>query len=91
MNCYPSQARNSPAIKQQKNIFYFYQSCDGQAIFLHPINVQMLTECYGSLEFCPDTIQGRIVEIDTMSMTPELRNRLRYLGHIPISKQFQVF
>lgn len=71
-------------------MFYFYQSSDGQAIYLHPVNVQILVRCYGSLELCPETIQGHIVEIDTLSMTEELRNRLRYLGHIPVSKQFQI-
>ena len=76
--------------QQQKNVFYFYQSSDGQAIFLHPINVQMLVRCYGALEMCPETIEGRIVEVETLSMTEELRNRLRYLGHIPVSKQFQI-
>jgi hypothetical protein len=50
----------------------------------------MLVRCYGSLELCPETIQGRIVEIETLSMTEEWRNRLRYLGHIPVSKQFQI-
>lgn len=76
--------------QQLKNTFYFYQSSDGQAIFLHPLNIQMLVQCYGSLEFCPEVIQGKIVEVETFSMTEELRNRLRYLGHIPIFKQFQV-
>ncbi|KAI9550684.1 hypothetical protein GHT06_006508 [Daphnia sinensis] len=75
---------------QQKNVFYFYQSSDGQAIYLHHINVQILVRCFGSLELCPETIQGRIVEVETLSMTEDLRNRLRYLGHIPISKQFQI-
>ncbi|XP_046463369.1 RING finger protein 10-like [Daphnia pulex] len=76
--------------QQQKNVFYFYQSSDGQAIYLHHINVQMLVRYYGSLELCPETIHGRIVEIETLSMTEEWRNRLRYLGHIPVSKQFQI-
>ena len=71
-------------------MFYFYQSSDGQAIYLHPINVQILVRCYGCLELCPETIQGRIIEAETLSMNEELRNRLRYLGHIPVSKQFQI-
>lgn len=75
---------------QQKNVFFFYQSSDGQAIYLHHINVQILVRCFGCLELCPETIQGRIVEIETLSMTEDLRNRLRYLGHVPISKQFQI-
>ena len=57
---------------------------------MHPINVQMLVHCYGSLEKSPQKISGRIVEIETFSMTEELRNRLRYLGHVPLAKSFQV-
>ena len=76
--------------QQHKNVFYFYQASDGQAIYLHPINVQMLVHCYGSLESSPRTIIGRVVELESFSMTEELRNRLRYLGHVPISKQFQI-
>jgi len=50
----------------------------------------MLVHCYGSLELSPLTIIGRVVEMETFSMTEELRNRLRCLGHLPISKQFQI-
>jgi len=82
------QVRNPHS--QQKNVFYFYQSNDGQAIFMHSLNVQMLTSQYGSLEFCPEVVEGEIVEVDCLSMNDEVRNRLRYLGHIPISKQFQI-
>ena len=57
---------------------------------MHSLNVQMLTSQYGSLEFCPEVVEGEIVEVDCLSMNDEVRNRLRYLGHIPISKQFQI-
>jgi len=75
---------------QQKNVFYFYQSSDGQAIFMHSLNVQILSSQYGSLEFCPEVVEGKIVELECLSMNDEVRNRLRYLGHIPISKPFQI-
>lgn len=83
-----SQTRNPHS--QQKNVFYFYQSSDGQAIFMHSLNVQMLVSQYGSLEFCPEVIEGKIVEIECLSMNDEVRKRMRYLGHISISKQFQI-
>ena len=71
-------------------MFYFYQSSDGQAIYLHPLNIQMLVRHYGALELCPEVIEGRIVESETLSMTEELRNRMRYLGHVSLSTQFQI-
>lgn len=70
--------------------FYFYQASDGQQIYLHSINVRTLEACYGSLEQCPQTISGRIVEKEAGSMTPQLRKRLRYLEHVPITCQFEV-
>lgn len=38
----------------------------------------------------PETIQGRVVEIESLSMSEDLRNRMRYLGHVPLSKHFQI-
>lgn len=70
--------------------FYFYQAADGQHIYLHALNVRMLEHCYGSLEHCPPTLTGRIIEKESGSMTEELRRRLRYLQHLPITCQFEV-
>ena len=50
----------------------------------------MLVRHYGSLEMSPEAIQGRIVEIDSLSMSEDLRNRMRYLGHVPLSKHVQI-
>ena len=76
--------------KAPKDTFYFYQSSDGQPIFLHALNVQMLVHEYGSLENCPKIIKGKIMEKDNTSMTEELRNRLRYLRHLPLTSIFEV-
>lgn len=73
-----------------KDVFYFYQSSDGQPIYLHALNVQMLVQEYGSLENCPSKIKGKIVEKDNTSMTLELRDRLRYLRHLPLTSIFEV-
>merc|ERR1712110_497614 len=58
--------------KKGNDTFYFYQSSDGQPIFLHALNVQMLVKEYGS------------------NMSEELRNKLRFLRHIPITSSFEV-
>jgi len=76
--------------KSPKETFYFYQSSDGQPIYLHALNVQMLVHEYGSLENCPKKIRGKIMEKDNTSMSEVLRNRLRYLRHMPLTSIFEV-
>ncbi|XP_014240092.1 RING finger protein 10 isoform X1 [Cimex lectularius] len=80
----------NPTSAQPTKFFYFYQAIDGQEIYLHSINLRMLEKSYGSLEHCPVTIQGKIVEKEVGSMTRELRKRLKYLQHVPITCQFEV-
>lgn len=83
-------ASNSTEKPAPKNIFYFYQSSDGQPIFLHALNVQMLVEEYGCLENCPLVIRASILEKDSSTMTEDLRDRLRYLRHLPLASSFEV-
>lgn len=70
--------------------FFFYQAIDGQQIYLHAVNVRMLELNYGSLERSPHTVTGIIVEKESGSMTEDLRKRLRYLQHLPLTCQFEV-
>lgn len=81
----------SPAQQQQPTkYFYFYQASDGQHIYLHPVNVEMLVHMYGALEYCPKVITGKIVEKEGDSMTEEIRKKCRYLQHLPVTCQFEV-
>ncbi|KAF6203753.1 hypothetical protein GE061_002088 [Apolygus lucorum] len=77
-------------VSQPSKNFFFYQSVDGQHIYMHSINVKMLEMTYGTLENCPPIIKGKIVEKEGGSMTNELRKRLKYLQHVPITCQFEV-
>ncbi|CAH1976358.1 unnamed protein product [Acanthoscelides obtectus] len=77
-------------INQPSKYHYFYQSSDGQHIYLHAINARMLEHTYGSLENAPKTITGRILEKEGGSMTDDLRRRLRYLQHLPVTCQFEI-
>lgn len=72
------------------NYFYFYQSRDGQPLYLHSINIRMLQMMYGSLDRAPHIIGGKIVQKEVCSMTEELRKRLKYLQHLPVTSQFEV-
>lgn len=69
---------------------YFYQASDGQHIYLNAINAKMLEHTYGSLEFSPKSITGKILDKEVESMTEELRKRFRYLQHLPVTCQFEI-
>lgn len=75
---------------QTSKPFYFYQASDGQHLYLHALNIKMLEMQYGGLEMCPFRITGKIIEKEGGSMTEELRKRLRYLQHLPLTCQFEV-
>lgn len=78
-----------PVSQNVKN-FYFYQALNGQNIFLHSLNSKMLQLMYGSLEQSPINIRGKIVAIKCCTMNEDLRKRLKYLQHLPVSSVFEV-
>lgn len=67
-----------------------FSASDGQHIYLHAINARMLEHTYGSLQCSPKTLTGKILEKEGGSMTEDLRRRLRYLQHLPLTCQFEV-
>ncbi|XP_077164923.1 E3 ubiquitin-protein ligase RNF10 [Paroedura picta] len=70
--------------------YYFYQAEDGQCLYLHPVNVRCLVQEYGSLEKSPETITATVVEISGHSMTEDVRQRHRYLCHLPLTCEFSI-
>lgn len=86
----PGERGGQPRRDGAKDCFYYFQAADGQAIFLHALNVRMLVRDYGSLEHSPATIAARIVEIEGVSIDAEMRRRLRYLRHLPLTCEIQV-
>jgi len=85
-----SQVQTEPTLAQPRQVFYFYQSSDGQPIYLHALNVQMLVKEFGALEKCPPVIQAEILEKEGAVMSEHMRDRLRYLKHLPVSTNFEV-
>jgi Zinc finger, C3HC4 type (RING finger) len=69
---------------------YFYQAEDGQNLFLHSLNSRLLQAAYGALEQSPLTVTGKIVQKDCCSLSDDLRKRLRYLQHLPVSSSFEI-
>ncbi|XP_053972100.1 RING finger protein 10 [Hylaeus volcanicus] len=83
----PNSAQSTSGVQK---FFYFYQADDGQDLYLHAVNVKMLEMQYGSLENSPHMITGKLLEKEGGSLTEDLRRRLRYLCHLPITCQFEV-
>jgi hypothetical protein len=90
----------------ESNALHFYQSEDGQLVFLNGFNMACLLSDYakglsdtetgedGAVNEdkkehtvqqppLPDFIEGKVIEIENVQLTPELRKRLSFLSHIP--------
>ncbi|RUS77856.1 hypothetical protein EGW08_014369 [Elysia chlorotica] len=82
--------RQLPQEARSKDTYHFYQASSGQHIYMHSLNAQCLTREYGNLENSPRTVTATIVAIERIFMTEEMRKRLRYLNHIPLTTEFHV-
>ncbi|XP_063972556.1 E3 ubiquitin-protein ligase RNF10 [Diachasmimorpha longicaudata] len=80
----------TPGQQNLPKFFYFYQAEDGQHIYLHAMNVKMLEVQYGDLEHSPRTLTGKILEKEGGSFTEDLRKRMRYLCHLPLTCSFEI-
>lgn len=80
----PGQAR------QPRRVFYFYQASDGQPVFLHGLCVSLLVTEFGSLENCPNFLEGPVLETESGLMTEDTRTRLRYLRHLPLGASYDL-
>ncbi|XP_015116656.1 RING finger protein 10 [Diachasma alloeum] len=80
----------TPGQQNLPKFFYFYQAEDGQHVYLHAMNVKMLEVQYGDLEHSPRTLTGKILEKESGSFTEDLRKRMRYLCHLPLTCSFEI-
>lgn len=72
------------------DFYYFYQSEDGQPIYLHALNVRMLKREYGELKNCPSSITAKIIELHGESLNEDIRRRYAHLRHLPLSCEFKI-
>lgn len=78
------------AVNSQSKHFFYYQAPNAQNVFLHSVNSRMLQEMYGCMDKSPQKIQGKIIQIECCTMNDDLRKRLKYLQHLPVSSVFEV-
>ncbi len=78
------------ASKSYKDLSFFYQSTDGQRIYLNALNTRCLSSEYSTLAQSPLVISGRIVATESLFMTEENRKKYRYLSHLPLHSEFKI-
>jgi len=63
---------------------------DGHQTYLHKLNARMLIHEYGSLEQAPLEFEAKVIEIQRLAMSPDIRDRYRFLAHLPLGACFQL-
>ena len=81
---------NNQASNSNQDNIYFYQSTDGQRIYINALNIRCLMTEFGSFESCPSKIRAKIVSCDSYFMTEENRKRFKYLAHLPLHSEFKI-
>ncbi len=69
---------------------FFYQSTDGQRIYINSLNTRCLINEYKTFLKCPPVITGKIVAYDSFFMSEENRKRFKYLSHLPLHSEFKI-
>ncbi|CAL8072861.1 unnamed protein product [Calicophoron daubneyi] len=67
---------------------YFYQSSDGQPIYLDGLMWQCLLAEFGEVSLLPNPLVATISSIKSYRMTNTLQRRWRHLNHIPSGHAF---
>ncbi|CAG8665050.1 7777_t:CDS:2, partial [Acaulospora colombiana] len=80
-----SKAKSVQSNVSNDGFYHFYQSEDGQHIYLHPLDIRVLKQEFGSYERFPNEITVKIIGVEETTITEELRKRCKYLGHLPLS------
>ncbi|KAL3315198.1 hypothetical protein Ciccas_006170 [Cichlidogyrus casuarinus] len=68
----------------ESEVFLFYQSSDGQDVYLNGLNWRCLNAEFANL---PNSIHGKILDLKRCILTPQSRRTLRYLTHLPDGRE----
>jgi len=80
--------------KKQPEMLQFFQSRDGQQVYLHPLNVKCLIEEFG-IDSLPLTLTGRVITLSEHSLTAKdkadkSQPSYAFLGHLPTSSIYYI-
>ena len=70
--------------------FYFYQLQNGSKTFLHPFCINVLKEEYKSFDKFPAEITGRLLDVETVTLTKEKMKFFKYLSHLNLNAEIKL-
>ena len=79
----PKLRKNLNPPPPSTSAYYFYQAASGLPIFLHPLDIRILSSYFGGYAAFPDWIAVRVEAASEGSVDADLRRRCKYLSHIP--------
>ena len=79
----PKLRKNLNPPPPSTSAYYFYQAASGLPIFLHPLDIKILSSHFGAYPAFPDCIAVRVEAASEGSVDADLRRRCKYLSHIP--------
>lgn len=91
----PARSSKNCNISKQGNCrnsskhFLFYQSSDGQHIYLSPFCTKIIKQEFQNLQTAPLNLRGKILQSDFISMNEVYKKRFKFLSHLPLSCEFQ--
>ena len=65
--------------------YFFYQSSDGQTIFLDSLTMKCLLEQHGGYTSLPSSISARVLHVSKYVQTEDTRKRFKQLEHLPLT------
>jgi hypothetical protein len=68
------------------NVLHIYQSNDGELAFLLPLCTKCLLDgcAGGDPKKLPSTVTGRVLEVERVRVTSDIRQRYAFLRHLPL-------
>lgn len=81
---------NKAEILNASDLSFFYQSTDGQRIYINGLNNRCLMAEYLEFSKCPLTLNAKILAMESVFITEENRKRYKYLSHLPLHSEFKL-
>ncbi|KAF7457887.1 RING finger protein 10 [Cryptosporidium felis] len=86
---HPFASNNNQGDK--KNFFYFYQSSDGQLLFLEPFYIKVLQKEFGTIEDIPRVLSNvSITYMREFALDYQTTRKYKFLSHIPMGSTISI-
>jgi hypothetical protein len=68
-----------------EDFYYFYQESNGLNIYLHPLCHKVMRAQYGEGKNLPKTIDGMLIELESLQQNDLTRKKYRFLNNVPLN------